>query len=76
MDRAAAEALGKFRKPFLTVFGEDDPVLGHLDTVLQQMVPGAEGQPQLLENVWVVLEPLLSGTLETRTAGSVENSGS
>ena len=38
--------------------------------------PTAEGQPQLLENVWVVLEPLLSGTLETRTAGSVENSGS
>ncbi|MEM9305383.1 MAG: haloalkane dehalogenase [Pseudomonadota bacterium] len=42
---AAWEALGRFEKPFLTAFGENDPVLGHLDRVLQQRVPGAAGQP-------------------------------
>lgn len=44
-NRAAWQALGRFQKPFLTVFGELDPILGKADTVLQNHVPGAKGQP-------------------------------
>lgn len=44
-NRTAWEALGRFQKPFLTVFGELDPILGKADTVLQNHVPGAMGQP-------------------------------
>ncbi|MDX1570876.1 MAG: haloalkane dehalogenase [Xanthomonadales bacterium] len=44
-NRRAAKALAEFDRPFLTVFGEEDPVLGHVDTVLQKMVAGAAGQP-------------------------------
>jgi haloalkane dehalogenase len=44
-NRAAWEALGRFQKPFLTVFGKLDPILGKADTVLQNHIPGAKGQP-------------------------------
>lgn len=43
-NRAACQALGRFQKPFLTVFGELDPILGNADTVPQNHVPGAKGQ--------------------------------
>ena len=42
---AAGEALGRWDKPFLTVFGTGDPMLGHADGPLQAHVPGARGQP-------------------------------
>lgn len=42
---AAAEGLSKFEKPFLTVFGKADPVLGKGDKPMQELVPGAKGQP-------------------------------
>lgn len=44
-NRAAWAALGHFEKPFLTVFGSHDPILGKADTVLQDHIPGAKGQP-------------------------------
>lgn len=44
-NRAAWQVLGNFHKPFLTVFGAGDPVLGHADRALQKHVPGAAGQP-------------------------------
>ena len=44
-NRAAWEELGRWEKPFLTIFGEDDPILGRADRPLQQHVPGATGQP-------------------------------
>ena len=44
-NRAAWAALGKWNKPFLTVFGALDPILGRADGVLQKHVPGAVGQP-------------------------------
>lgn len=43
-NRAAWEALGRWEKPFLTVFGAKDPILGHADRPLQEHVPGARGQ--------------------------------
>lgn len=44
-NRAAWQALGNFHKPFLTVFGTGDPILGHADKALQRHIPGAAGQP-------------------------------
>ncbi|MBY8967191.1 haloalkane dehalogenase [Algiphilus sp. NNCM1] len=44
-NRAAWAALGKWDKPFLTVFGALDPILGKADRSLQAHVPGASGQP-------------------------------
>ena len=44
-NRAAWERLGRWEKPFLTLFGNADPILGRADRPLQQHVPGAAGQP-------------------------------
>lgn len=49
-NRAAWEALGRWEKPFLTLFGKNDPILGHADRSLQRQVPGASGQPH--ERFW------------------------
>ena len=44
-NRAAWDALGRWEKPFLCVFGARDPILGRADRPLIQHVPGAAGQP-------------------------------
>lgn len=44
-NRAAWAKLGAWDKPFLTLFGAKDPILGRADGPLQQHVPGAQGQP-------------------------------
>ena len=44
-NRAAWDALGRWQKPFLTLFGRKDPILGGLDGRLQDHVPGAAGLP-------------------------------
>jgi haloalkane dehalogenase len=49
-NRAAWEALGRWDKPFLTLFGKNDPILGRADAPLQAHVPGAKGQPH--ERFW------------------------
>jgi haloalkane dehalogenase len=49
-NRAAWERLGQWRKPFLCVFGKNDPVLGHADRHLIAHVPGAQGQPH--DRIW------------------------
>jgi len=42
---AAWRVLEKWEKPFVTAYGKADPVLGWFDSVFQQYVPGAKGQP-------------------------------
>jgi haloalkane dehalogenase len=49
-NRAAWDALGKWDKPFLTLFGKDDPILGRADKPLQAHIPGAKDQPH--ERFW------------------------
>ena len=44
-NRAAWARLGEWEKPFLTLFGRKDPILGRADRPLQEHVPGAAGQP-------------------------------
>ncbi|HEY1959138.1 MAG TPA: haloalkane dehalogenase [Polyangiaceae bacterium] len=49
-NRAAWDALGRWEKPFLTLFGKNDPILGAGDRPLQRHVPGAKGEPH--ERFW------------------------
>lgn len=44
-NRAAWEVLGAWQKPVLTLFGRHDPILGKADGPLQELIPGAQGQP-------------------------------
>ena len=44
-NRKAWEVLRRWQKPFLTAFSDADPVTRGGDTIFQQGVPGAQGQP-------------------------------
>ena len=44
-NKVAWENLAAFDKPFLTLFGADDPVTGGLGDTLASRIKGAEGQP-------------------------------
>ncbi len=44
-NRRAWEVLNRWEKPFLTVFGDSDPITRGADKILQQAIPGARGQP-------------------------------
>ena len=46
----AWDVLGKWQKPVLTLFGKNDPILGHADAPLQRHIPGCQGQPH--ERFW------------------------
>jgi haloalkane dehalogenase len=43
-NRKAWEVLGAYDKPVLTAFGDSDPITRGADRVIQQLVPGAQGQ--------------------------------
>ena len=43
-NRAAWEVLERFDRPFLTAFGDSDPITGGSDAPLQARIPGAAGQ--------------------------------
>jgi haloalkane dehalogenase len=45
---AAWKGLESFEKPFLTLFGEDDPVLGRAGPLLANRIKGAAGQPHAM----------------------------
>ncbi len=44
-NRAAWERLRAFTRPFLTAFGDSDPITRGADRILQAQIPGAAGQP-------------------------------
>jgi len=44
-NRAAWGALGRWEKPFLTVFSDRDPIMRGGERLFQEHVPGAAGQP-------------------------------
>ncbi len=47
---ATWKALAEFDRPFLTLFGDSDPATRGWETIFQERVPGARGQPhQILE---------------------------
>jgi len=43
-NRAAWEALRRWEKPFLTAFGDADPITRGADRKLQELIPGTRGQ--------------------------------
>jgi len=45
LNREAWKSLERFDKPFLTLFGELDPVAKGADKAMQKRIPGAKGQP-------------------------------
>ena len=45
--RASRAALARSARPFLTVYGEQDPIGGAADAMFHSLVPGAAGQPHL-----------------------------
>ena len=45
IDRESFAALRRWRRPFLTVWGDRDPGTSGWEAVFQQQVPGAAGQP-------------------------------
>ncbi len=44
-NKQAWEVLRRWQKPFLTAFGDADPITGGADKLFQQEVPGCKGQP-------------------------------
>jgi haloalkane dehalogenase len=46
-NRAAWEVLRKWEKPFLTAFSDSDPITRGADRPLQNLIPGAAGQPHV-----------------------------
>ncbi|MCK9364036.1 MAG: haloalkane dehalogenase [Syntrophales bacterium] len=44
-NRKAWEVLSAFKKPFLTAFSDGDPITRGGERVLQERIPGAQGQP-------------------------------
>jgi haloalkane dehalogenase len=44
-NRAAWEVLMTWKKPFLTAFGDSDPITAGADRHFRKLIPGAEGQP-------------------------------
>ncbi|MBU1801277.1 hypothetical protein [Nocardioides sp.] len=44
-NNAAWAGLAGYERPFLTLFGRKDPILGKGDVPLQAHVPGAAGRP-------------------------------
>lgn len=47
-NRASWEALGRWQKPALTLFGDSDPIMRGADRVLQDHIPGMKGQPHAI----------------------------
>ncbi len=48
INRATWRALESFQGPFLTVFGDSDPATQGWQTIFQERVPGAAGQPHAI----------------------------
>jgi haloalkane dehalogenase len=50
-NQAAWKVLADFRKPFLTLFADGDPIMLGAEKILQAHIPGAAGQPhKIIEN--------------------------
>ena len=47
-NRAAWQVLGHWSKPFLTAFSDGDPITRGADKLLQEAIPGAQGQPHTI----------------------------
>jgi haloalkane dehalogenase len=46
-NKQAWEVLRTWQKPFLTAFGDSDPITGGAEKIFQAQVPGCQGQPHV-----------------------------
>ena len=46
-NRAAWQTLMQWKKPFLTCFSDGDPITAGGDKIMQELIPGAQGQPHV-----------------------------
>jgi haloalkane dehalogenase len=46
-NKAAWEILKTFKRPFLTTFSDRDPIMEGGETIFQELIPGAAGQPHV-----------------------------
>jgi haloalkane dehalogenase len=71
-NRRAWEVLHEWKRPFLTVFGDRDPIFRGLDRALQKRIPGAAGQPhRILEGAGHFIQEDSGAPLAEITAGFI-----
>lgn len=75
-NRRAWESLSQFSRPFLTIFGDSDPITSGAERNLQRKIPGAAGQPhRVLAGVGHFIQEDAGEELGTLTAAFVNSSG-
>jgi haloalkane dehalogenase len=74
-NRKAWAALSLWTKPFLTLFGDGDPILGSADRPLQRHVPGAAGQPHARVRGGHFVQEDAGPELARRTIDWIRNEG-
>jgi haloalkane dehalogenase len=74
-NRRAWEALRRWEKPFLTLFGARDPITRGADKVLQREIPGARGQPHARVDAGHFLQEDAGPELAGRVAAFVGATG-
>jgi haloalkane dehalogenase len=70
-NRAAWDALGRWHKPFLTVFSDRDPIMRGGDRAFQRHVPGAAGQPHATPHAGHFLQEDAGPDLAERVNGLI-----
>lgn len=71
-NRRAWEGLRGFTRPFLTLFGDRDPITRGADALLQAAIPGAQGQPHaVLQRAGHFLQEDVGEELAARVAAFV-----
>lgn len=67
---AAWKILETWEKPFLTLFGDSDPITAGVDKVMQQRIPGTRGLPhRIIENAGHFIQEDAGETLAAEIAG-------
>lgn len=76
LNKIVWQGLEKFDKPFLTLFGELDPVAKGADVAMQKRIPGAAGQPhQMIANASHFIQEDAPDELVAHVLGFVEATG-
>lgn len=74
-NRAAWDVLSRFDKPFLTIFGTEDPITRGAERFLQALIPGAAGQDHVvLDGAGHFLQEDRGETVAELLVGFVEKS--
>lgn len=76
-NRRAWDSLSRFTRPFLTLFGDSDPITSGGERVLSHKIPGAAGQPhQILRGAGHFIQEDAGEELGTLTAAFIKGTAS